>query len=157
MFDRETFVVRVAEDAMAPRVRVGNYVWVNPDEPAADGRPVAVRDPARGGEDRRPVGDQFEGSWPVDPPIIRLPTSFRRSGSRCRCSLDEPRLDGQSLRGERHPARPDEVAALSFPSRSPLSNANEQPLFNQPVDHVPPPRARFPHPPSRRVWQTCSH
>ena len=30
MFGRETFIVRVAEDAMAPRVRVGDYVWVNP-------------------------------------------------------------------------------------------------------------------------------
>ena len=38
MFGRETFIVRVAEDAMAPRVRAGDYVWVDPDEPAADGR-----------------------------------------------------------------------------------------------------------------------
>ena len=38
MFGRETFIVRVAEDAMAPRVRTGDYVWVDPDEPAADGR-----------------------------------------------------------------------------------------------------------------------
>ena len=49
MFGRETFIVRVAEDAMAPRVRAGDYVWIDP-EPAADGRFVAVRDPARGGE-----------------------------------------------------------------------------------------------------------
>ena len=42
-----TFIVRVAEDAMAPRVRAGDYVWVDPDEPASDGRFVAVRDPAR--------------------------------------------------------------------------------------------------------------
>ena len=40
MFGRETFIVRVAEDAMAPRVRVGDYVWVDPDEPAADGRRI---------------------------------------------------------------------------------------------------------------------
>ena len=50
MFGRETFIVRIAEDAMAPRVRAGDYVWVDPDEPAADGRLVAVRDPGRGGE-----------------------------------------------------------------------------------------------------------
>ena len=50
MFGRETFIVRIAEDAMAPRVRAGDYVWIDPDEPAADGRLVAVRDPARGGE-----------------------------------------------------------------------------------------------------------
>ena len=50
MFGRETFIVRIAEDAMAPRVQVGDYVWIDPDEPMADGRFVAVRDPARGGE-----------------------------------------------------------------------------------------------------------
>ena len=50
MFGRATFIVRVADDAMAPRVRAGDYVWVDPDEPAADGRLVAVRDPDRGGE-----------------------------------------------------------------------------------------------------------
>ena len=38
MFGRETFIVRVAEDAMAPRVRASDYVWVDPDEPVADGR-----------------------------------------------------------------------------------------------------------------------
>ena len=27
MFGRETFIVRVAEDAMAPRVRAGDYIW----------------------------------------------------------------------------------------------------------------------------------
>ena len=50
MFGRETFVVRVAEDAMAPRVRAGDYIWIDPDEPATDGRLVAARDPERGGE-----------------------------------------------------------------------------------------------------------
>jgi len=50
MFGPETFIVRIAEDAMAPRVRAGDYVWVDPDEPAVDGSIVAVRDPARGGE-----------------------------------------------------------------------------------------------------------
>ena len=50
MFGRETFIVRVAEDAMAPRVRAGDYIWVDPDEPAVDGRFVAVRDPGRSGE-----------------------------------------------------------------------------------------------------------
>ena len=50
MFGSEIFIVRVSEDAMAPRVRVGDYVWVDPDEPAAHGCLVAVRDPGRGGE-----------------------------------------------------------------------------------------------------------
>ena len=35
---------------MAPRVRVGDYVWIDPAEPAAHGRFVAVRDPGRGEE-----------------------------------------------------------------------------------------------------------
>ena len=34
----------------SPRVRVGDYVWVDPNEPAAHCRLVAVRDPGRGGE-----------------------------------------------------------------------------------------------------------
>lgn len=50
MSGRETYIVRIAEDAMVPRVRAGDYVRVDPDEPAADGRFVAVRDPGRGGE-----------------------------------------------------------------------------------------------------------
>lgn len=35
MFGRETFIVRVAEDAVAPRVRAGDYVWIDPDQCAA--------------------------------------------------------------------------------------------------------------------------
>ena len=50
MFGSETFIVRVVEGAMAPRVRVGDYIWVDPDEPATHGRLVAVRDPGRSGE-----------------------------------------------------------------------------------------------------------
>ncbi|MDE2904962.1 MAG: S24 family peptidase [Acidobacteriota bacterium] len=50
MFGPETFIVRVADDAMAPRVCAGDYIWIDPDEPIADGRLVAVRDPDRGGE-----------------------------------------------------------------------------------------------------------
>ena len=50
MFGPETFIVRIADDAMAPRACAGDYIWIDPDEPAVDGRLVAVRDPARGGE-----------------------------------------------------------------------------------------------------------
>ena len=50
MFGSETFIVHIAEDAMAPRVRAGDYVWVDPDEPAAHGSVVAFRDPGRGGD-----------------------------------------------------------------------------------------------------------
>ncbi|MDE0421025.1 MAG: S24 family peptidase [Gammaproteobacteria bacterium] len=39
----ETFVERVADDAMAPLLRAGEYVFIDPDEAAADGRLVAVR------------------------------------------------------------------------------------------------------------------
>ena len=35
---REAFIVRVAEDAMCPRVQVGDYVRADPDE---HGRPIA--------------------------------------------------------------------------------------------------------------------
>lgn len=34
---------RVADDAMAPLLRAGEYVFIDPDEPAVDGRLVAVR------------------------------------------------------------------------------------------------------------------
>ena len=70
MFGRETVIVRVAEDAMAPRVRGGDYVWVDPGEPAAHGRLVAVRDPGRGGET-----------------VVRL--LVERDGRRLRRALDE--------------------------------------------------------------------
>ena len=35
MFGRETFIVRIVDDVMAPRVRAGDYVWIDPDAPAA--------------------------------------------------------------------------------------------------------------------------
>ena len=50
MFGRETFIVRIADDAMAPRVRADDCVRIDPDVPAVHGSLVAVRDPARGGE-----------------------------------------------------------------------------------------------------------
>ena len=37
MFGPETFIVRIAEDAMAPRVRVGDYVWIDPESAIARG------------------------------------------------------------------------------------------------------------------------
>ena len=47
----ETFAIRVADDSMEPRFGAGDHVYVDPDEPARDGRFVAVRDP----ESREPV------------------------------------------------------------------------------------------------------
>ena len=37
MYGPETFVARAADDAMAPGIAPGDYVWVDPDEPAVDG------------------------------------------------------------------------------------------------------------------------
>ena len=42
MFGSETFIERVGDDALAPAVPEGWYAWVDPDEPARDGRLVAV-------------------------------------------------------------------------------------------------------------------
>ena len=39
MFGRETFIVRIAEDAMAPRVRACDYVWIDPDVPGGARQP----------------------------------------------------------------------------------------------------------------------
>ena len=47
MFGRKTVIVRVAEHGMAPRVRVSDSVRFVPNELAAHGSFVAVRDPGR--------------------------------------------------------------------------------------------------------------
>ena len=70
MFGSETLIVHIAEDAMAPRVRAGDYVWVDPDEPAAHWSVVAVCDPGRGGDT-----------------VVRLLT--KRDGRRILRALDE--------------------------------------------------------------------
>ena len=44
MYGRDTFLVRVADDGVAPRLVAGDYVYVDPDEPAEHGRLVAVWD-----------------------------------------------------------------------------------------------------------------
>ena len=44
MFGRETFILRMDDDAMAPCVLKGDHVYVDPDEPACDGCMVAVWD-----------------------------------------------------------------------------------------------------------------
>ena len=43
MFGPETFVERVGDDAMAPLAAAGDFAYVDPDEPTAHGRIVAVR------------------------------------------------------------------------------------------------------------------
>ena len=38
MFGPETFVARMDGDSMTPLIRAREYVYVDPDEPATDGR-----------------------------------------------------------------------------------------------------------------------
>lgn len=47
----ETFLARAAGDSMAPRFGDGDYLCVDPDEPAVGGRFVAVRSGANGETD----------------------------------------------------------------------------------------------------------
>ena len=42
MHGPETFIARAADDGASPRVARGDWVWVDPDEPADHGRLVAV-------------------------------------------------------------------------------------------------------------------
>ena len=63
MFGSETSIVRIAENAMAPRVRVDDDVPVDPDEPAAHIRLVAVRDSGRGGETIVRLLVERDGRW----------------------------------------------------------------------------------------------
>ena len=44
MYGSETFLVRVEGHSMEPRFRDGEYVYVDPDEPAVDGCFVGVGD-----------------------------------------------------------------------------------------------------------------
>ena len=43
VFVPETFVACVEDDALAPLAAAGDFAYVDPDEPAAHGRIVAVR------------------------------------------------------------------------------------------------------------------
>lgn len=47
-YGRETFCVRMVGTGMAPRFEDGDWLYVDPDEPAAAGRCVAIEDPASG-------------------------------------------------------------------------------------------------------------
>ncbi len=50
MFGGETFIERVADDALAPVLAAGDFAWIDPDEPAVDGRFVAVWENGPGSE-----------------------------------------------------------------------------------------------------------
>ena len=70
-FGPETFLVRIADDAMAPLLPSGHWVWVDPDEPMGAGLLVAFDD-ASGGvsvrrlvvEDGRRILRAVEPAWP---------------------------------------------------------------------------------------------
>ncbi len=47
MLGRDTFTVRVGDDALAPHICEGDYVSGDPDEPAVPGRFVAIWDAVR--------------------------------------------------------------------------------------------------------------
>ncbi len=73
MLGPETYIVRSADDAMALRARAGDYVWIDPDVPLADGGLVAVRDPDRGAETvvRRFVEHDGRRTGPLAVSILR--------------------------------------------------------------------------------------
>ncbi len=48
MFGPRTFVVRMPDGGMAPQIREGDHMCVDPDEPVGVGRIEAVRDPETG-------------------------------------------------------------------------------------------------------------
>ena len=115
MLGREPFIVRVAEDAMAPRVRMGDYVWIDPDEPAADGCLVAVRDPGCGGET-----------------VVRL---LVQRGMRC------SRFPFMRSAGTVHvaPSRSisSQVALRTSPERAAVSTRNSNANFDDSLTRVP--------------------
>ena len=68
----ETFAVRLSDDSMEPLFRSGDFLFVDPDEPAERGRYVGVRDPETGArtvrlleaEDGRRVLRALAPGWP---------------------------------------------------------------------------------------------
>lgn len=76
VFGRETFIERVADDALSPLAAAGDYVWIDPDEPAREGRLVAVWEVGPGSatlvrrmavEDGRRVLRALNPGWPERP------------------------------------------------------------------------------------------
>ena len=71
-YGRDGFVIRMAGSSMEPFYRDGDFLYVDPDEPAADGRFVGVEDAETG---ERTIRQYFEsegrrvlraarGDWP---------------------------------------------------------------------------------------------
>ena len=71
-YGRETFAVRVGDDAMAPLLPRGHWAFVDPDEPMAPGLLVGVDDRETGGvivrllvaEDGRRFLRAADPGWP---------------------------------------------------------------------------------------------
>ena len=61
MFGPETFIERIGDDALAPDLREGQYAWIDPDEPARDGRLVAVWADGPGSATRVRAGTRHRG------------------------------------------------------------------------------------------------
>ena len=47
-YGAETYFLRMADGSMSPRFEEGDWLWVDPDEPAQPGRLVAIEDPETG-------------------------------------------------------------------------------------------------------------
>ncbi len=69
----ETFMERVDDDGLAPLVEAGDFAYVDPDEPAVDGRMIAVWEDGPGSatlvrllevEDGRRVVRALRPGWP---------------------------------------------------------------------------------------------
>ena len=99
MLGRDTFTVRVGDDALAPHICEGDYVSVDPDEPAVPGRFVAVWDAVRAATTLRLLARS--GSREVlrvfdDPNPIRCWTLPTRPTSRARSCLSGAASDDET-------------------------------------------------------------
>ena len=47
-YGAETYFLRMADGSMSPQLEEGDWLWVDPDEPAEPGRLVAIEDPETG-------------------------------------------------------------------------------------------------------------
>ena len=52
-YGSETFLLRMGDGSMRPRFEAGDWLYVDPDEPAEPGRCVGIEDPDGGGRTAR--------------------------------------------------------------------------------------------------------
>ena len=68
----ESFFLRMDDASMSPRFEAGDWLYVDPDEPAEPGRYVGIEDPESGvrtarlmvERDGRPALRALDGGWP---------------------------------------------------------------------------------------------